>query len=162
MSFRKPTRNYRKSKPINEKEQPTLEPSTTRHPAKKSHSKKAMDENRMESYRGVKSEHTTQQDKETLYEQLFFGYRNVTEAMKNLELNQSRRTLNLPISTRSCEFIIQNLVNRFVRLEVLTISEERVLAITNSGSFVVNCGNFFGLPNLNFLTSNFTSSVTFV
>lgn len=127
MSFRRPNRNFSKSKQTNE-EEPPPEPSTSRRPPKKSQAKKSRDENRMESFRAARSERTSQQDKEALYEQLFFEYRNVNEAMKNLELNQSKRTLNLPISTRSCGFIIRNLVYRFVRLEVLTTAEGRVLA----------------------------------
>ena len=95
----------------------------------------------MESYRAVKSRSTSQQDKEALYEQLIFMYRNVTEAMKNLELNQSKSTLNQPISIRSCGFIIRNFVNRIVRLGILAIPEGRVLAASlyRIGLLQVDC-----------------------
>lgn len=94
----------------------------------KSIKKKDRDNERMTSFRTRQSERTSQQDKEALYEKLFFGYKNITEAMKNIEIQQVQPTVILPISTRSAGFIIRNMVSRFVRLGVLTLEKAKVLA----------------------------------
>lgn len=44
---------------------------------------------------------TESQDGKASLEKLFFGYRNVNKAMKNIQIQQMRRTIMFPISTRS-------------------------------------------------------------
>lgn len=130
----KKTFNKKKqTQPFDEPEnEPTssTEASTSKSKPKKKPSQKraARDENRMTDFRAKQSEKTVQQDREALYEKLFFGFKNVTEAMKNIELQQVQRTIVIPISTRSVGFIIRNLMSRFVRLGVLTLDEAKSLA----------------------------------
>lgn len=124
---KKPNQNSDKLTKTTEDEPPTDLPEKPKK-GNKSVAKQNRDGDRITSFRGKQSEKTCQQDKEALYEKLFFGYKNITEAMKNIELQQTQRTVILPISTRSAGFIIRNMVSRFVRLGVLALDEAKTLA----------------------------------
>lgn len=129
-------KNYNKKKQAQPSDEPEHEPTSSTEAStqkskpqkKQSQKRSARDENRMTDFRAKQSEKTVQQDREALYEKLFFGFKNVTEAMKNIELQQVQRTIVIPISTRSVGFIIRNLMSRFVRLSVLTLDEAKSLA----------------------------------
>lgn len=126
-----PSKNFKKKDDKQtQQEEPENPPPTKPKDVKKNQSQKKSirDDDRMTAHRARTSEKTVQENREALFEKLFFGYKNISEAMKNIELQQVQRTIIVPISTRSAGFIIRNLVARFVRLSIMTVDEAYTLA----------------------------------
>uniref|UniRef100_A0A1B0AC59 Uncharacterized protein n=1 Tax=Glossina pallidipes TaxID=7398 RepID=A0A1B0AC59_GLOPL len=123
-------RNQNNGKHMQPMEEPEPRPSTSKKDVKKktSFKKSTRDDARMTDFRAKQSEKTVQENREALFEKLFFAYRNINEAMKHIELQQVQRTIVMPISTCSAGFIIRNLMARFVRPQLMFLDEARTLA----------------------------------
>jgi len=119
--------------------------------------------------KGANNDSSCDNVKTALYEKLFFGYSSITNAIKNIELNQITRTVNIPITTRSIGFILNDLMAKFAQLRVLN-NQDLTLLVHASYRVALLCievkleeaRNLQHSRNLDmnrFLTSQVTSDV---
>lgn len=102
-------RNQNNGKHMQPMEELEAQPFTSKKGVKKktSFKKSTRDDARMTGFRAKQSEKTIQENREALFEKLFFAYQNINEAMKHIGLQQVQRTIVMPISTRSAgSFVI--------------------------------------------------------
>lgn len=77
---------------------------------------------RFENKRSKESEKTDSQNKQDLYKKLYYGFRNLSDAMQSMQINTVSRSIILPISTRSAGFIIRFMITKFSRLGIQNIN----------------------------------------
>lgn len=76
------------------------------------------DKRRKEAFRKKKSEETSSMEKKAVYEHLYFGFNNMSNALSSLQVSVNPRTVIVPITTRGVGFIIRAIVARLTRLAI--------------------------------------------
>lgn len=77
---------------------------------------------RMDDHRAVTSQRNDASVKQTIYEKLYYGFRQQNEAMKSMQIVTTPRSILLPISTRTAGFMIKFLICKFARLGVKNVN----------------------------------------
>lgn len=88
--------------------------------------KKTRDGLRKEKFRSKKSTETDTENKKQIYSKLYFGFKNISDAMSSMQIVIKPRAVILPITTRGIGFTIRTLIAKFARLGIRGVNHHQL------------------------------------